>query len=150
MDELYLIRKIKKEDYDSNYFSLLRQLTSCNKDRIPKDKFDKFIDSLNDKHQIWVIVDCQNNNHIIATGTLLIEEKIIHDLGKVAHIEDIIVDSEYRGSGYGKIILEVLKNIAIRDNCYKIILDCDESNVGFYERCGYERKGVQMGKYFPY
>lgn len=32
--------------------------------------------------------------------------------------------------------------------CYKVILDCSEGNVGFYERCGLVRKEVQMVKYF--
>jgi len=26
----------------------------------------------------------------------------------------------------------------------KLILNCSEENVGFYEKCGYERAGVQM------
>ncbi len=146
---LNIIRKIKCEDYDSNYFSLLRQLTSCNKERISREVFNDFVNSLNDKHQIWLIVD-RSNNRIIATGTILIEDKIIHDMGKVAHIEDIIVDSESRGGGYGRVILDFLKNIAIKKECYKIILDCNESNEGFYKRCGYERKGIQTAKYFPY
>jgi glucosamine-phosphate N-acetyltransferase len=32
--------------------------------------------------------------------------------------------------------------------CYKVILDCDEANVGFYEKAGLVRKEVQMAKYF--
>ena len=32
--------------------------------------------------------------------------------------------------------------------CYKVILDCSEENAGFYERCGYSRKEIQMAKYF--
>lgn len=28
--------------------------------------------------------------------------------------------------------------------CYKVILDCAENNVAFYEKCGLTRKEVQM------
>lgn len=31
--------------------------------------------------------------------------------------------------------------------CYKVILDCSEDNVRFYERCGFVRKEVQMAAY---
>lgn len=27
------------------------------------------------------------------------------------------------------------------------ILDCDEHNEGFYQKCGYKHKGIQMGYY---
>jgi glucosamine-phosphate N-acetyltransferase len=30
----------------------------------------------------------------------------------------------------------------------QVILDCADANVGFYEKCGLERKGVEMAKYF--
>lgn len=30
--------------------------------------------------------------------------------------------------------------------CYKVILDCSEDNVPFYEKCGLTRKEVQMVK----
>lgn len=32
--------------------------------------------------------------------------------------------------------------------CYKVILDCAEHNVGYYEKCGLTRKEVQMVRYF--
>ncbi len=30
-----------------------------------------------------------------------------------------------------------LTELARKAGCYKSILDCDDHNVGFYERCGY-------------
>lgn len=32
--------------------------------------------------------------------------------------------------------------------CYKVILDCKECNTGFYEKCGFAAKGIQMARYF--
>ena len=32
--------------------------------------------------------------------------------------------------------------------CYKIILDCARSNVGFYQGCQFEEKGVEMVSVF--
>ena len=45
-------------------------------------------------------------------------------------------------------IIEQLTAIGQKAGCYKIILCCDEKNVGFYERCGYEKKEVEMVLYF--
>ena len=82
-------------------------------------------------------------------GTLLIEYKIIHRFGKVGHIEDIIISKKYRGKGLGKFLVKNLMNIAENDfHVYKVILNCSESNIPFYENCGLEKKENQMIKYF--
>ena len=47
----------------------------------------------------------------------------------------------------GKRIIEALTELAWINSCYKVILDCADKNVGFYEKCGYIRKGAQMAKY---
>ena len=50
-----------------------------------------------------------NNLKIIASGTIIIEPKIIRGGKNVGHIEDIVVSEEYRGNGISKNILEMLK-----------------------------------------
>lgn len=45
-------------------------------------------------------------------------------------------------------LIEELIRLAQELGCYKVILDCAESNIGFYERCGLTRKEVQMVKYY--
>lgn len=42
---------------------------------------------------------------------------------------------------------ELIK-IAHESGCYKVILDCSDDNVPFYQKCGLERKGAQMAVYF--
>jgi hypothetical protein len=41
-------------------------------------------------------------------------------------------------------LIEELVRVAKQQGCYKVILDCAESNVAFYEKCGLSRKEVQM------
>ena len=62
------------------------------------------------------------DNEIVATGTILIENKLIHGINKVAHIEDIVVDKKTRGMGLGKKLISFLLNIAENKKCYKIYL----------------------------
>ena len=78
--EGYELRRLVKTDYSSQYFALLRQLTSCNEEKITKSIFDHFLDSLSENHQIWLIIEIKTKR-IVGTGTLLIEQKIINDMG---------------------------------------------------------------------
>ncbi|KAG0363521.1 acyl-CoA N-acyltransferase [Gamsiella multidivaricata] len=84
---------------------------------------------------------------IVAAGTIVVERKFIRGLGLVGHIEDIAVSGDQQGKKLGLRIIETLKAIGKQQGCYKVILDCSEKNVPFYEKCGFERKGVEMGWY---
>jgi glucosamine-phosphate N-acetyltransferase len=135
------LRRLEKSDFRPQYFALLRQLTSCNDDRISKNSFDQFIDSLSPFHQIWVL---EENGRIVGTGTLLVEQKIIHDMGKVGHIEDIVIDSMCRGVGLGEKLVKHLKETGFKLGCYKVILNCSDDKKGFYQKCGFQQKGNMM------
>lgn len=140
-----LIRNLQYDDYNKNYLELLEQLTIVNKENISQIFFNEFIDNLNNNHKIIVL---EENNKIIATGTLLIENKLIHGISKVGHIEDIVVDKSCRGKGIGIKIISFLINEAEKNNCYKVILNCKKNFIKFYENCGLIVNESQMVKYF--
>lgn len=137
-------RRIESSDYYKDYLLLLEQLTIVEKEKINYQQFKIFVESLSNNHIIIVIED---NNKIIGSGTLLIENKVIHNMGSVGHIEDIIIHNNYRKLGLGKKIIDELVNISVKSNCYKIILDCSEKNTKFYEKSGFTKKEIQMVKY---
>lgn len=72
----------------------------------------------------------------------------IHNLGVVGHIEDIAVARDQQGKKLGLRIIEALDYIAARIGCYKTILDCSETNEGFYIKCGFRRAGLEMAHYY--
>ncbi|KAG2430433.1 hypothetical protein HXX76_009957 [Chlamydomonas incerta] len=78
---------------------------------------------------------------------MVVELKFIHGCSKVGHIEDVVVDPTYRGKRLGLKLVEALVEAARGDGCYKVILDCAEANVPFYEKAGLVRKEVQMVRY---
>ena len=139
------IRHITKDDYSMGHLELYKQLTYINPEKIDQYTYEQFIDKLNDRHMIFVLID---QGKIVGSATIFIEEKLIRDISKVAHIEDVVIDKNCRGMGYGKMIIDYLVNIAKNNNCYKVILDCDINNQIFYEKCGLLLKGCQMCKYF--
>ena len=88
---------------------------------------------------IWVY---EEEDGLLATGTIIYEHKFIINTCVYAHIEDVCVRATHRRKGIGKRLIEHL--IGEAKYCYKITLDCADTNVPFYEACGLERRGNQM------
>lgn len=86
----------------------------------------------------------KNDREIIGTTTLLVEQKFTHQGGKVGHIEDVSVREEYEGNGIGSSLMKKAINEAKRFGCYKLILDCSDENIPFYERLGFYKKENEM------
>lgn len=143
MDNLDLLnfRRLEKEDYDKNYLELLKQLTTVGD--VSKEKYETTFDKIG--AEVWVV---EYENKIIASVSLLLEQKIIHECGIVGHLEDVVVDRDYRKYGLGKFIIERIIKIAKERGCYKLIGDCKSELLGFYEKNGFESKCVQISIYF--
>ncbi|KAL6941880.1 hypothetical protein ACO0QE_003041 [Hanseniaspora vineae] len=90
------------------------------------------------------IVIVNEEDKVVATGMLLVEPKIIHECGFVGHIEDIAICSSEQGKKFGLKLIKYLYTLAQSIGCYKVILDCDPKNVGFYEKCGMHVAGTEM------
>jgi len=52
-----------------------------------------------------------------------------------------------QGKKLGLRIIQALTHVSETVGCYKTILNCNENNIPFYEKCGYERREVEMAKY---
>lgn len=145
---MYLFSELKKQDINIDYLLLLSQLTSVNLDNLNIDDIELFIKNLNKNHKIFLLKDEEKNNKIIGTITIIIEKKITHNFNCVGHIEDVIIDKNYRGKKLGKRIINEAVNYCRNINCYKVILDCSDNNIKFYEKCNFTLKGNQMALYF--
>eukprot|EP01028_Stygiella_incarcerata_P012001 TRINITY_DN719_c0_g1_i7.p1 TRINITY_DN719_c0_g1~~TRINITY_DN719_c0_g1_i7.p1 ORF type:complete len:109 (-),score=27.19 TRINITY_DN719_c0_g1_i7:143-469(-) len=86
------------------------------------------------------------DEEIIGCATLVLEQKLIHDFSTVGHVEDVVVSDTARKLGIGKKLLDALYEDAKQCNCYKVILDCKDELVPFYEKAGYQAKERQMRK----
>lgn len=144
----FQVRKLEISDKSKGFIELLKQLSVCGSvsDKEFEDRFQE-ISSYGDDHLICVIED-DDSGKIIATGSVFIEKKFLRNCGKVGHIEDVVVDSGAQGMQLGKKIVGFLTEHAHSMGCYKVILDCSMDNKGFYEKCGFKQKEIQMVKYF--
>lgn len=147
-DDKCLLRTLEATDFSKGYLDLLAQLTVVGS--VSEASFQdrlKEIEARAPDYHIAVIEDLETSQ-IVATGTLFVERKILRSCGLVGHVEDVVVASSKRGHHLGKKIVTELVRVAKEAGCYKVILDCAESNARFYETCGFTRKEVQMALYF--
>ena len=135
------IRKLQKKDLHNGFLSSLDSLRKSSHLKPKKANiiFDKI--SKNPDYVIYVAI---NDGKVIGATTLLIEQKFIHDGGKVGHIEDVVVRKEYQGKRVGTKIVNALLKYAEKKGCYKTILDCTDDLIPFYENLGFKRHSNSM------
>ena len=138
--ENFYIKEICDEDYFNGYFDLMYEFSNYKK-VVNYEYFKNYIIGNRDKIRILVIYN--DENKLIGAGTIFKLEKLHNN--PVGQIEDVIISEKYRGFGLGKNIIKELVKIGIEDfKCYKVILNCLDKNIGFYEKSGSEIAGVEM------
>ena len=95
----------------------------------------------------YVAVD-STDGQIVGTTKLLVEQKFIRSLALAGHIEDVVTRKGYEGQGIASQLVYVALQKAKALGCYKVILDCRQELIGFYERFGFKQDEVEMKIYF--
>ena len=143
----YVVRELEVSDYEKGYLDLLKYLTDVG--TISEEYFRIQFEYLKNRQTSFVrVIEDTSANKIVATGTVYIEYKFIHQVGKVGHIEDLVVHSDYRGKGLGSKIIENLKLLANANGCYKITLSSPVESEEFFTKRGFKVKEKQMALYY--
>ncbi len=131
------IREVQKDDLNS----LLELYTQLHNNEYPEinSKLEKlWKDILKDKNQHIVIGLYEDK--IISSCVITIIQNLTRNQRPYALIENVITDENYRNKGYASSMLEFAKNIAIQENCYKIMLmtgSKQNRTLDFYRKNGY-------------
>jgi|TARA_B110000977_G_scaffold107940_1_gene140581 glucosamine-phosphate N-acetyltransferase len=141
--EMIFVRQLQADDYEKGFLQLIGQLTTVG--NVGKEQFVTRFNAIRGGPEFVFVVE--ENGQLLASGTILLERKFARNTGWCGHIEDIVVDKNCRGRGMGLVIVRALMKVADQMGCYKVILDCSEDNQPFYEKCGLNRKEVQMACY---
>eukprot|EP00762_Andalucia_godoyi_P006737 ANDGO_06141.mRNA.1 Glucosamine 6-phosphate N-acetyltransferase len=139
-----VFRALSPSDPAHVVFPLLSQLTEA-----PTPSQEKFAMQIEEMRRrgIYTAVG-EQNGEMLCIGSIAYEPKLIRGLRECGHIEDIVVHSKCRGLGYGNLLIEhLVAHAQNRGSVYKVILDCAKEKKGFYEKCGFQEKGLQMAKY---
>lgn len=129
------IRELTEDDF-SQYISLITQLNKQDGTNYCLETFKYRLNLMSQlKHHIFV---AEINNIIVGTAKLIIEPKFFDSVG---HIEDVIVNKDYRNMNVGRKLVDKLLDVGFCTyNCYKIVLNSNIDAVDFYTKCGFEKE----------
>ena len=100
-------------------------------------------------NKTWETILQDENHHIIvkvidgkivSSCVCVVIPNLTRNVRPYAFIENVVTHKEYRGRGYATACLDYAKEIAEKENCYKMMLltgSKKESTIKFYERAGY-------------
>jgi len=140
MDNI-IARELNVNDYEQ----FLRLINDFRQTNFTEEQFKEILKNF-EKDQTTKIFVIEKDSNLIATATLIIEQKFIYNLSKLAHIEDVCVKKEMRKQGYGKLIINKIIDEAKKIGCYKITLDCSNENISFYKLSNFAVRGNQMSQ----
>lgn len=130
---------LQKNDY-ADYLNLMRQFRPIDY-TISFEQFCELYDIIFKNSEIFV---ARLNNKIVGSITLIYDQKFINNYSLYAHIEDVVVDENYRQLKIGSKLIEHVKNRATEKNCRKCTLTCSKEISSFYLKNHFEEKGILM------
>jgi len=122
-----LIRELRSSDKEQ-FISLCNHFR---KTEMTQSEFDELLELRNKqgiKTFVYIIDDM-----VVGTHAVIIEPKFLHN-SNVAHLEDLIVDPDYRRMGIGEKLLENTLTFCRNMKCYKAIYTCSDKLVDYYSR----------------
>jgi len=120
--------------------------------RDAREKFKNHIEKSPD-YFLWVATVKQRvvgtaitSESIVGTAMMHLQHKLSYQCGTAAHLEDLVVDENWRGHGVGKLLLENAINTAEQYNCYKLMLTCWPKSIGYFMDFGFVQHDFGMRK----
>lgn len=135
-----MIREIRHSDFDG----LMLLYTQLHSNPFPEKtpETEKLWNKiLNDENHHIIVAE--ENGKIVSSCVCVIIPNLTHGHQPYAFIENVITDAEYRKKGLATACLNYAKEIAIKENCYKMMLltgSKEESTLKFYEQAGFNSK----------
>jgi glucosamine-phosphate N-acetyltransferase len=140
----FVVRQIEMRDLARGFFETLSNLAPIGNLITQHKTAEKILSKIKSYPFYAIFVAVKEDGEVIGSITILIEQKFIHDGGKVGHIEDVVTRNEYEGRGVGKALVLKAIDFATKEKCYKVVLDCSRTNVEFYQKLGFRQHEISM------
>ena len=132
-----MVREAVKEDLDEllNLYLFLHEKNIPENSEHLENTWKTIIEDIN--HHIVVK---EINGKIVSSCVCIIVPNLTRNIRPYALIENVVTNEEYRGKGYATECLNYVKEIAIKNNCYKMMLltgTKNENTLAFYKSAGY-------------
>ena len=140
-----MIREIKHNDID-RVIALAKQLWPRKQNRADemREAIRMYIED-----SAYLILGYESEGLVLGFVTASIRWALFYQ-GKVAIIEDLIVDASHRNQGIGRALVRYIENIIMRDKLVTGIELCSdlyrEETFDFWEKCGYEKLAYHFRK----
>lgn len=134
---MIMVRETVKEDLDEllNLYLFLHEKNIPENSEYLENTWKTIIEDIN--HHIVVK---EINGKIVSSCVCVIVPNLTRNIRPYALIENVVTNDEYRGKGYATECLNYAKKIAIKNNCYKMMLltgTKNENTLAFYKSAGY-------------
>ncbi len=86
------------------------------------------------------LIVCEVDGKIVSSCVCVIIPNLSKQVRPYAFIENVVTHKDYRQKGYATACLNYAKEIAVRENCYKMMLltgSKDPKTLNFYQQAGY-------------
>ena len=132
-----MVREVEKNDYES----LMKLYMQLHNNPMPEktseiaELWNKII-SDKDHH----IIVAEEEGKIVSSCVCVIIPNLTHNQRPYALVENVITDEKYREKGLATKCLDFAKEIALKENCYKLMLltgSKNERTLNFYRNAGY-------------
>ena len=133
----FMIREARKDDFDG----LMKLYTQLHNNFIPEktsDILELWNNIIDDKNHHIIVAE--EDKQIVSSCVCVIILNLTHNQQPYAVIENVITDERYRKKGLATQCLNYAKEIALKENCYKLMLltgSKKESTLNFYRKAGY-------------
>ena len=132
-----MVREAVKEDLDEllNLYLFLHEKNIPENSDYLENTWKTIIEDVN--HHIVVK---EINGKIVSSCVCVIVPNLTRNIRPYALIENVVTNEGYRGKGYATECLNYAKEIAIKNNCYKMMLltgTKNENTLAFYKSAGY-------------
>ena len=86
------------------------------------------------------IIVCEVNGKLVSSCVCVIIPNLTRNIRPYAFIENVVTHTDYRGKGYATACQNYAKELAVKADCYKMMLltgSKSDSTLNFYKLAGY-------------
>ncbi len=132
-----MIREANKDDLQA----ILELYLHLHETSIPEDTAhlrDTWEQIIRDPYHHLIV--CEVDGKIVSSCVCVIIPNLSKQVRPYAFIENVVTHADYRKKGYATACLNYAKEIAMRENCYKMMLltgSKDPKTLNLYQQAGY-------------
>ncbi len=130
-----------REANENDLQAILELYLHLHETSVPEDSIhlrDTWAQIINDPFHHLIV--CELDDKLVSSCVCVIIPNLSKQVRPYAFIENVVTHKAYRNKGYATACLQFAKEIALRENCYKMMLltgSKDPKTLNFYQQAGY-------------